>query len=60
MARVELRGRIGVPAAALWERIADFGDVGWVPGIRQHAVRGAGPGMVRVVAMGDAPPGEER
>jgi hypothetical protein len=60
MARVELRGRIAAPAAALWARIADFGDVSWVPGIRRHAVRGSGPGMVRVVAMGDASPGEER
>jgi polyketide cyclase/dehydrase/lipid transport protein len=59
MARVEIRGRIGAPAAALWARIADFGDVSWVPGIRQLALRGSGPGMVRVVALGDAAPGEE-
>jgi hypothetical protein len=60
MARVELRGRIAAPAAELWARIADFGDVSWVPGIRRHAVRGSGPGMVRVVGLGDAAPGEER
>ena len=60
MARVELRGRIGVPAARLWARIADFGDVSWVPGIRPIAVRGSGPGMLRVVALGEGAPGEER
>ena len=60
MAKIEIRGRIAVPAADLWARIANFGDVSWVPGIRQLEVRGSGAGMVRVVAMGDAAPGEER
>ena len=60
MARVEIRGRIAVPAADLWARIADFGNVSWVPGIRPLEVRGTGVGMVRVVAMGDAAPGQER
>jgi hypothetical protein len=60
MASIAIRGRIEVPADALWKRLEDFGDVSWVPGIRQLEVRGSGPGMVRVVALGDAPPGEER
>jgi hypothetical protein len=60
MATVALRGRIAVPAERLWARIADFGDVSWVPGIRHVELRGAGPGMLRVVAIGDGPPGSER
>jgi hypothetical protein len=60
MARVEIRGRIAAPAKDLWARIENFGDIGWVPGIRQLEVRGAGVGMVRVVALGDGAPGEER
>ena len=60
MASTAISGRIEVPAAVLWARIADFGDLSWVPGIRQLGVRGSGPGMVRVVAMGDAPALEER
>lgn len=60
MASVALSGRIEVPAARLWARLADFGDVSWVPGIRQLEVRGSGPGMVRVVAIGDGAPGSER
>jgi mxaD protein len=59
MARVALRGRIGVPAERLWARIADFGDVSWIPGIRTLELRGSGPGMVRVVALGEGAPGKE-
>jgi hypothetical protein len=60
MASVALRGRIEAPAARVWERLADFGDVSWVPGIRHVEIRGSGPGMVRVVAIGDGAPGSER
>jgi hypothetical protein len=60
MGHVALRGRVDVPAQALWERIADFGNVDWVPGIRQLEVRGSGPGMQRIVAMGEGSPACER
>jgi polyketide cyclase/dehydrase/lipid transport protein len=52
MARVVVKGEIEVPADRLWKLVADFGNVGWIPGGESARTEGNGPGMVRIIDMG--------
>lgn len=52
MAHVLVKGEIEVPAERLWGLVADFADVGWMPGGERARTEGDGPGMVRILGMG--------
>ena len=60
MARVSVKQSLGFPAQKVWELISDFGNVSWIQGLSKAEVRGRGPGMVRLLSVGDNPPIEER
>ena len=60
MARVSVKQSLEFPAQQVWDLISDFGDVSWLQGISKSEVRGQGPGMVRVLRVGESPPIEER
>jgi hypothetical protein len=53
MATVKVSRTVEVPAQRVWELIADFGDVSWMPAGTQVTVEGEGPGMKRIIAAGD-------
>jgi carbon monoxide dehydrogenase subunit G len=52
MARIEVNEEYTASADAVWERIADFGALGWMPGVERCELEGEGVGAVRAVAMG--------
>jgi len=52
MAQARIREEIAVPADRLWRVVADFGNVGWIPGGEGARTEGKGPGMVRILGMG--------
>ena len=52
MAKIAVDREYGVPADAVWERIADFGGLDWMPGVESCSVEGEGVGAVRSVVMG--------
>jgi hypothetical protein len=54
MAHVVVREEIDAPRDRLWGLVADFGNVGWIPGGESARTEGAGPGMVRILGMGGA------
>jgi hypothetical protein len=60
MARVSVKEKLGFPAQQVWELISDFGNVSWLKGLTKSEVQGQGPGMVRLIHVGDNPPIEER
>jgi hypothetical protein len=60
MARVTVKEKLAFPGAKVWELISDFGNVSWFQGLSKSEVRGTGPGMVRVMIVGDNPPIHER
>ncbi len=54
MAQVTVEEAIAVAPRLLWGVVADFGNVGWIPGGDTVRTEGAGPGMVRIFGSGDA------
>ncbi len=54
MVEVSVSADFDVPEQRLWELVADFGNVDWIPGMAQNVrVEGSGPGMVRFIPMGE-------
>lgn len=49
-----------VSADKVWQRIRDFGDLSWLPGVSACDVDGNGLGAIRTVSVGDGPPVQER
>lgn len=60
MAQTAVKRTLAVPADALWQRLADFGDVSWITPATRTEVEGSGPGMVRLVYAGSDTPVRER
>ena len=54
MSEVMVQGKIETPHSELWSLIADFGSVGWMPGVSNVKLIGEGVGMSRVIGEGDA------
>ncbi len=52
MGKIELSEEMAAPASAAWEKLADFGGLGWMPGVEKVEVEGDGIGAVRTIAMG--------
>ncbi len=52
MGKIELNEEMAAPASAAWEKLADFGGLGWMPGVEKVEVEGEGIGAVRTVSMG--------
>ncbi len=53
MGKFEVNEEIAASAAAVWEKIRDFGGIAaWMPGVEKCAVEGEGVGAVRTVSMG--------
>ena len=53
MSEVSMKRTLEVPASRVWDLIADFGDISWMPAGTQADVEGDGPGMARVIHAGD-------
>ncbi len=54
MAEARVKQNVDVPAERLWRVVADFGDMSWLPdGGANVRTEGSGPGMARLIAMGD-------
>ena len=51
---------VNAPAAKVWNLLADFGDISWVPGMGNVETEGQGVGMIRKIAVGEGPPAVER
>ena len=60
MVEVQIEREYGFSAEDVWAVIADFGDVGWVPGIEQVEVEGEGIGMIRHLTVPVYPPLHEK
>ena len=60
MARVTVKEQLGFPAQKVWGVLGDFGNVSWIQGLSKSELKGSGPGMVRLLYVGDNPPIEER
>jgi carbon monoxide dehydrogenase subunit G len=43
-----------VPSERLWQIVADFGNVSWIPGMTDVRVEGRGPGMTRFLPAGES------
>lgn len=52
MAKIEVDREYTASADAVWERLADFGNMGWMPGVESCTVEGEGIGAVRAISMG--------
>ncbi len=52
MAKIAVTEEYAVTADAVWERMADFGSMGWMPGVESCTLEGEGVGAVRSVSMG--------
>ena len=52
MSRVVVSAEFDVAGERLWELIADFGNVDWIPGMGAVRVDGEGPGMTRYLPAG--------
>ncbi|MDJ0853226.1 MAG: SRPBCC family protein [Myxococcota bacterium] len=60
MGETRVKQNVDVPADRLWDLIADFGDMSWLPdGGANVRTEGSGPGMSRLIGMGDATIREE-
>ena len=55
MTTVSITADFEVGAERLWQVVADFGNVSWIPGMTDVAVEGPGPGMTRFLPAGDGP-----
>ncbi|BBW99573.1 hypothetical protein BST36_28155 [Mycolicibacterium moriokaense] len=49
MARIAVAKEVAAPASAVWEVLADFGDIGWIPVGDRVDVDGDGIGMSRSI-----------
>ena len=56
MATLTVSKHIAAPAEAVWAILADFADVGWIPGAGDVQVVGEGPGMRRTIRGSGATP----
>jgi carbon monoxide dehydrogenase subunit G len=53
MAEIEVNREFAASAAAVWEKLADFGGIGgWMPGVQGCGLDGEGVGAVRSVSLG--------
>jgi len=48
--------RLAAPPDAVWDVLADFGNVDWIPGPSDVRVEGEGPGMRRFIAASSEKP----
>ncbi len=60
MIEVRVERELNFKADAVWALIADFGDVGWVPGVEKVEVEGEGVGMIRHLTVPVFPQLHER
>jgi hypothetical protein len=49
MSEASVKRVLDVPAQKVWDLIADFGDVSWMPAGTQVEIEGDGPGMARLI-----------
>ncbi len=56
MATLTVSKHIAAPAEAVWAILADFANVGWIPGAGDVQVEGEGPGMRRIIHGGGTTP----
>ena len=54
----EAKASIDIEASVedLWQLVADFGEIGWMRGVKKVEVSGEGVGMTRAVYAGDGDP----
>ena len=52
MAKIEVNREYTASADAVWERLADFGNMSWMPGVESCSLEGQGVGAVRAISMG--------
>lgn len=52
MGKIEVAEEIAAPASAAWDKLSDFGGLGWMPGVEKCEVQGEGVGAVRSIDMG--------
>lgn len=56
MPTMSVSQQLEAPADRVWAVLADFGKVGWIPGVGEVEVDGEGPGMCRRIGgSGGAP-----
>ncbi len=53
MINVSVTADFDAPSDRLWQLVADFGDVSWMPGMDAVRVEGNGPGMTRFLPAGE-------
>ena len=53
MTQVSVSADFDVSSDRLWQVVADFGNVAWIPGMGSVRVEGDGPGMTRYLPAGD-------
>ena len=54
MAELNVERDFGASAGDVWEKLGDFAELGWMPGVGSVEVEGEGIGAVRSIAMGPA------
>ena len=54
MAEIAVERDFAASADAVWEKLGNFGEMGWMPGVASCEVEGEGLGAVRKIAMGPA------
>ena len=54
MAEIAIERDIEASADAVWEKLGNFGELGWMPGVASCEVEGEGIGALRKIAMGPA------
>jgi carbon monoxide dehydrogenase subunit G len=52
MAKIAVNEEYAASADAVWERMAQFGSLDWMPGVEKCSVEGDGVGAVRSISMG--------
>lgn len=53
MGQVSVKKAIDASADRVWELVADFGNISWMPAGTTAEVEGRGEGMARVIGAGD-------
>ena len=54
MAELNVERDFEASAGDVWEKLGDFAELGWMPGVGSVEVEGEGIGAVRSIAMGPA------
>ena len=54
MAEIKIERDFNASASDVWEKLGDFAELGWMPGVGSVEVEGEGIGAVRSIAMGAA------